>query len=383
MEEKTGLQETSGVEQELIENLTPITGKRSQDIATALLPILSVDSEDKSFQEVVQPLFSLLPGKNRIVFDRLRKIRNCLIVMVEAGSLQQEKESIFSTFEALELHFLDYSEEIRKKKEEVAIKEALEDSRNKFRDAFTASAYGMVITSIQGQFQEVNDAFLAVSGYSSEELSTMTLDGITHPDDVEKGVNLLIDVLNREITHYSLEKRLFHKNGSLIQIELSQSVVFSPHGRPLFFVGHVIDISVRKEVENCHKKSEYRLDTALKLSGAGIIEHTVPVDKNTWFSDRCLEIGGYESDDVPKDETVFSWALGLVHPDDAWQLKEDYKAFIDGKKEFFNTTLRIKRKGGEWIPVHLIGRAVNRDAKGKATHVIGVVFDMTDESGAK
>ncbi|RYZ99816.1 MAG: PAS domain S-box protein, partial [Sphingobacteriaceae bacterium] len=69
---------------------------------------------------------------------------------------------------------------------------------------------------------------------------------ITHPDDLDADLELLNQLLAGEIQNYQMEKRYFHKNGSVIWTLLSVSLVRDDEGKPLHFVSHVQDITDKK-----------------------------------------------------------------------------------------------------------------------------------------
>jgi PAS domain-containing protein len=47
------------------------------------------------------------------------------------------------------------------------------------------------------------------------------------------------------------------------------------------------------------KKAHERLAMAVEASGAGIYDHAVPLDDNTYHSDRWAEILGYTVEELP------------------------------------------------------------------------------------
>jgi len=59
-----------------------------------------------------------------------------------------------------------------------------------------------------------------------EDLLKTTFQKITHPDDLDLDLSFLRNLLDREIDFYSIEKRYFKPDGSLIWVFLSVSAVF-------------------------------------------------------------------------------------------------------------------------------------------------------------
>ena len=61
--------------------------------------------------------------------------------------------------------------------------------------------------------------------------------------------NYVQQVLSREIENYSLEKRYYRKDGSIVWITLTVSLLFDDKGAPDYFIAAVQDISERKQLE--------------------------------------------------------------------------------------------------------------------------------------
>lgn len=100
-----------------------------------------------------------------------------------------------------------------------------------------------------GTFLEVNQKLCDIVGYSKEELIKKTFQEITHPDDLDIDLGLVQQMLNNERDTYNLEKRYFHKNGSIIWISLTASLIKTSDGSPKYFVAVIEDISSRKLLE--------------------------------------------------------------------------------------------------------------------------------------
>ena len=86
-------------------------------------------------------------------------------------------------------------------------------------------------------------------GYSEEEMLSRTFQNLTHPDDLEADLELVRRTLSGEIDSYRMEKRYFHKNGNIIWVHLSVSLVRDNQNQPLFFISQIEDITERKKAE--------------------------------------------------------------------------------------------------------------------------------------
>ncbi|MCE5182441.1 MAG: diguanylate cyclase [Betaproteobacteria bacterium] len=123
---------------------------------------------------------------------------------------------------------------------------ALQESEEKFRSTFDAAAIGMALVNREGRFMQVNDSLCRIVGYTQTELQQKTFQDITHPDDLEADLALLKELTAGTRASYQMEKRYFHKEGSIIWILLSGSAVRNSAGEILYFVAQIQDITERK-----------------------------------------------------------------------------------------------------------------------------------------
>jgi len=118
-----------------------------------------------------------------------------------------------------------------------------------FRSAFEYASVGMALVSIDGAWLQVNDSICRITGYSREELLQKTFQDITHPDDLETDLAYMHQLLDGRISHYEMEKRYYHKDGRIVWILLTVSMVRDDLDKPRFLISQVQDISERKEIE--------------------------------------------------------------------------------------------------------------------------------------
>ena len=126
---------------------------------------------------------------------------------------------------------------------------ALRESEERFRAMFNQAAVGITLVALDGRFIQVNPALCEITGYSHEKLIQMNFQEMTHPDDLEVDWENARRVLAKEISGYSLEKRYIRKDGSIVWVNLTSSVVWDAKGLPKYALGIIEDISERKRVE--------------------------------------------------------------------------------------------------------------------------------------
>ncbi len=125
---------------------------------------------------------------------------------------------------------------------------ALAESAQRFRSTFEQAAVGMAQANLEGKLLLVNQKLCDILGYSREELSEKKFQDVTFPSDLEIELNLLHQLLAEEIPTYSLEKRYIRKNGDLIWVNLSVSLLREQNGNQ-YLMGAVENIMERKQAE--------------------------------------------------------------------------------------------------------------------------------------
>jgi PAS domain S-box-containing protein len=140
---------------------------------------------------------------------------------------------------------------------------ALEESEERFRRAFNDAPIGMSLVSLEGRWLKVNQVLCRMVGYSESELLQSDFQHVTHPDDLQKDLNFVRQVLAGEIPSYQMEKRYLHKNGAEVPVMLSVSLVHDRIGKSLYFVSQIENITERKQREGEREKLIGELQQAL------------------------------------------------------------------------------------------------------------------------
>ncbi|MDQ6806079.1 MAG: EAL domain-containing protein [Actinomycetota bacterium] len=122
---------------------------------------------------------------------------------------------------------------------------ALRVSEERFRRSFDQALIGMMIIDLQGRYERVNDAFCAIVGYSHEQLTGLSRERITHPDDTANDAAALRTLLAGAATSYTTEKRYLHAVGHAVRAQVNVTLISDTDGRPLHFIAQAQDITER------------------------------------------------------------------------------------------------------------------------------------------
>ena len=181
--------------------------------------------------------------------------------------------------------------------------DALRDSEERFRTAFESAAIGMGLLDLDGHWIRVNHSLCRIVGYSAEELLTLDFQSISHPGDIEAALDFGRQMLDGSISSFHREKRYLHKQGRVVWVFLSVSMVRDGNGRPLYAIAQVQDITERKEAERKAQREKAFTDAVIDnvpglfylLDGRGM-----PVRWNR----RTQEITGYSLQESARLKTA-------------------------------------------------------------------------------
>jgi PAS domain S-box-containing protein len=130
------------------------------------------------------------------------------------------------------------------------LREELDKSEAQFKLAFEHSLIGMALISPDGNWKRVNNSLCQMLGYSAQEMKTLSVHNLTHPNDRERSLALLSELSSGSIERTKFEKRYLHKNGNTIWVIIAATMLYGNDGQPLYYVSQIEDITRRKEIEN-------------------------------------------------------------------------------------------------------------------------------------
>ncbi len=128
--------------------------------------------------------------------------------------------------------------------------------------AYDLTPIGIVQSSMDGKHIYANAEFCRILGYEREELLQRGMDDVTYADDflVERKLNEQLGT--GEIQFYKLEKRFVRKDGEIIWVELTRSIVRNSRGKALHTIGVVLDITERKRTEEALTRARVQAEKA-------------------------------------------------------------------------------------------------------------------------
>ncbi len=132
--------------------------------------------------------------------------------------------------------------------------EALRETEERFRKVFEEGPLGLALVGNDYRFVKVNTALCRMVGYPEASLLEMTFADITHPDDLQADVELAERLFRGEIPFFTLQKRYIKKNGEIIWINLTGSIVHDKDGATIYGLAMVEDITEVKRAQEIESR---------------------------------------------------------------------------------------------------------------------------------
>lgn len=247
---------------------------------------------------------------------------------------------------------------------------ALRESDQRFHAVFDQPAVGVTMTALDGRWLRANQKMCQIVGYSRDELLSKRFQDITHLQDLKDDLAHVRQILAGEAKTFSMEKRYFRKDGTIVWVNLSCSIVLRPDGSPDYFIALVEDIS-----ERVHAKESLLLsDLALKAISQGLLI-TDPTGRIIRANAAFSLITGYSEQDALGQTSKF-----IQGPlTDAQTLASIRMAMTNGMA--FSGDILNYRKDGTTFWNDLSISPVF-DAQRVLTHFIGIIRDVTQRKVA-
>ncbi|MEF7612605.1 PAS domain S-box protein [Aquincola sp. MAHUQ-54] len=137
---------------------------------------------------------------------------------------------------------------------------AVSASETLYHATFDRAAVGIAVVGLDGSWLRINPCLARILGRTQDELSSLTFQDLTHPDDLNADLGLVEQLLAGEIDHYTLEKRYLKPHGEVVWANLTVTLVKQDGGTPLHFVSVVEDITRRHHGEQALHRLRLELE---------------------------------------------------------------------------------------------------------------------------
>jgi len=147
----------------------------------------------------------------------------------------------------------------------------MRESQRRLVQTLRHAPIGIALVSPDGHWLTANQALCEMIGYTETELLALTFQDITHADDLHTDMEHVADLLAGRARAYRMEKRYFHKQGHVVDIQLDVSLLRDAAGEPLYFISHIQDITEQKRAQHELFAARELAEVTFESIGEGVI----------------------------------------------------------------------------------------------------------------
>jgi len=220
------------------------------------------------------------------------------------------------------------------------------------------------------RFSYISPSILRQRGYTVAEALVMPLEQSLTPESLARVAAVLgtIGTAQEPDPHTGVYAQPC-KDGSIIQVEITATLVRDAQGRPVEVAGVSRDVTARVEAERALRRSEERFRALIEKSTDMILVFDRE-RRITFWSPNAAETLGWTAEEV-LGRTL--WELDLIHPDDAPTMAEATRRTDSRGRNTMRIRARHRHKDGSWRLVEGLGRNLLDDPA-----VGGVVVNARD-----
>ncbi len=250
--------------------------------------------------------------------------------------------------------------------------EALKNSEENYRRILETANEGIVIGSLSGRMDFINQKWAEMLGYSKEELIGQI--GLDFMDEDQKSMALDTREKLLKGERVTREYKFRRKDGSELWTLCSSSLFQDAEGNNSGYLGMHVDITDRKKAEQTLRESLEDLNRAQAVAHTGSWRLDIQHNELHW-TEETHRIFGIPSG-TPLTYEVF---LGTIHPDDRSYVERKWMAALGGKP--YDIEHRIVADGNiKWVR-ELAELEV--DVEGGLRGGFGTVQDITERKEAE
>jgi PAS domain S-box-containing protein len=132
------------------------------------------------------------------------------------------------------------------------------DAYDFLEQIFNNTYDGIAILTLDGDWIKVNESICKLFGYSRHELFNMNIERIVFREDLGAHQKKYDRLMQGKIEGYRVRQRYFHKDGTIIWVLISVSLIINKVGKPINMIWQFSDITGRK-------RNQDRLKTMLNV----------------------------------------------------------------------------------------------------------------------
>jgi diguanylate cyclase (GGDEF)-like protein/PAS domain S-box-containing protein len=253
----------------------------------------------------------------------------------------------------------------------IQLHEELQANERRYRTFFENAGIGIAHTDLKGRFVLVNPKFCDITEYSAEELLSLGLHDLLHPEDLAASLEYDAGLADRTLSPHPVERRYMRKRGEVFWGNTTTSLARDSLRQPSFFIHALHDMSERKRMETALRDAEQRYRVIFENSLAGVF--AVNIAGRVLSANPALaRMLGYESGRALAEEVT---GVREFYVDASASTQFHELLFAQKTVENFET--RWSRKDGGVICVSLSARMVDDLTNGAISHIV-MAEDVTE-----
>lgn len=231
--------------------------------------------------------------------------------------------------------------------------------------------------STAARFSFLSKRFLEITSLDADEIRRDVLKAFAcvHPDDYDTWLNKNADAFSNR-SPFSGETRIIVK-GATRWVRAESVPRMLRDGRTLW-EGVLIDITEQRHAEEALKKSEERYRLTAEITQEAWWEEDVKAGVLT-NSPRLCEMLNAEPALLQCSTSAYH---NLIHPEDRERTRKAHSR-TDEDDVPYQEVYRLRHADGHYIWVEDNARVIHRDAKGRATRMLGSMTDITQRKTAE
>jgi PAS domain S-box-containing protein len=199
-----------------------------------------------------------------------------------------------------------------------------------------------------------------------------------HPDDREMVLHVFKDFDQGLVDHYNMNYRVIHPSGEIRHVRSVSERIRDAHGRPLYGIGIIQDLTEVKTAEATLRRSEYQLRRAQRVAKL-YCWHT---DEDQHGARRIVFDHEFYTEILqrvpdPPIGSLPDFIERFVHPDDRVRMLPIGTAFAREEIDSYSLEYRMPRPDGSMIYIRSAGERM-RDPDGNTVQLFGALQDVTD-----
>ncbi len=234
----------------------------------------------------------------------------------------------------------------------------------------------------------ISETIDTVSGYPASDFISNTVrsfESIIHHDDTGMVETRVREAVGKG-TSWEIEYRIIHRDTSVRWVYEKGQAIRDPSGAIPYLDGFILDITKRKRAEQEREEAlaalcerEERLKLMMAATDEGFWTWDAITNELECSPSMLRSLGFAEND----NSFNYQWFISHLSRKSIHVFEEAMKAYLDGRKKYYEFQYLIKAKTGEWKWLSARGSCTMRSDNGRLLKFMGTIRDITDQKQAE